>query len=146
MSYDPGVWEILLEDEDPDDPYDMIYLSNGISFVGLSGDPDYAETELESCIDDYGQSLQQEEGASEVEPLRGRGNAGSEEGVAWATFAYVYTNEDGEESEDIRYYECRALGEGVTLVIMHDAPAEDFEDEVEAREELLEGFEPDGGR
>jgi hypothetical protein len=31
-------------------------------------------------------------------------------------------------------------------VIVHDAPAEDFEDEVEARNELLEGFKPDGGR
>jgi hypothetical protein len=76
----------------PSEPQDdMIYLHNGISFVGLIGDPDYAETELDSCIDDFGQSLEQEEGASEVEPLRGQGNAGSEEGVAWATFAYVYT-------------------------------------------------------
>jgi hypothetical protein len=61
------------------------------------------------------------------------------------TFDYISVDDTGAETETTRYYECRSLGDGVSLVIMHDAATEDFDDEVDAREALLEGFEPDDG-
>jgi hypothetical protein len=48
LVYDPEEWEILLEDEAPNDPYDTVYLFNGTSLIGLARDPDYEETDLAS--------------------------------------------------------------------------------------------------
>jgi hypothetical protein len=146
LVYDPEEWEILLEDEEPNDPYDTVYLFNGTSLIGLAGDPDYEETDLASCISDYGQSLEQEDGVTDVRRVRGRGSSGSEEGREWVTFDYISVDSSGSETETTRYYECRSLGDGVSLLIMHDAATEDFDDEVDAREALLDGFEPDDGR
>lgn len=99
-------------------------------------DPDYEEMALDRCIDDYGQNLEQEQGVIGAEPLRERRNVDSDNDREWATFVYVA----GSETESVRYYECLALDDGVTLVIVHDAPAEDFEDKSYLREDLLEGL------
>lgn len=53
LTYDPAVWEEVAEDEDPDDPYDQLFLSSLSSNLALTGDPDYDEDELETCLDDY---------------------------------------------------------------------------------------------
>ena len=181
LTYDPEEWEVVLEDDDPDDAWDEVSLGNGTSVVRLIGDPDYDEDELADCVEDYVGALESGENNADVEPLDEPDAEGEEDDRAWATYSYTFTNEDGEESDNVRYVECRALGEpptvgaggppeggppegeggppegeapeggppegeapvgaSVTLVILHDAPAEDYEDEIEARETLLEGLE-----
>lgn len=138
ITYDAGEWERSLEDDDPDDVYDLLYLSNGISNLGIFGDPDYAEDDLDACVDDYLAGLEQGERNSDIEPLDGRGDAGEEDDRAWATFAYVLEDGNGNEDDFIRYIECRVLGEGVTLVIAQSTFADEYDDEIAAREDVLE--------
>ncbi len=86
--------------------------------------------------------LQQDENTADVELRRGRdAAAGGYADRAWATFTYVYTNDEGTEFDDIRYIECRSIGDGVMLVITHDASVDTYDDEVAMREELLGGLE-----
>lgn len=141
LTYDPDTWEIAQEDADEDDPYDLIEFSNGPSLIYVVGNPDYAEDELDTCIDDYVDGLRQADDSDNVKAIRGRDAAGSEADRAWATYSYTYTGNGDEEVDWIRYYECRALGDGVTLVIAHDASPDDYDDEVSAREDLLAGLE-----
>lgn len=141
LTYDDDTWDILFEDGDPSDPYDEIYLYNGTSIIGLTGDPDYEATNLDDCIDDYVRSMGRDDANSEIAPMSSPDAAGSTADAAWATYTYVYTDDTGEESDWIRYFECRAIGGGVTLVITQDVPSRNFEDQVGIREELLYGLD-----
>jgi hypothetical protein len=140
ITYDADEWEPYQEDDDPDDEYDKLYLTNGPSLLFIVGDPDYDEDDLDDCLDDYG-TPEGEDGVSDVEPLDERDAEGDEDDLAWVTYTYTLEFEDGSEDDFTRYYSCRYLGDGLTLVVIHDAPAADYEDEVEARESMLEGFE-----
>jgi hypothetical protein len=95
---------------------------------------------LQDCVDDYSRSLGRNDAVSDLEPLNGQGASGNEEGIAWATYSYTYEYEDGTVGDQIRYYGCQVIGDGLLLVVLHDAAADDYEDEIAAREQLLEGF------
>ncbi len=141
LTYDTGEWEVVQEDEDEDDPYDTLYLGNGISNVALIGDPDYDENDLDDCVDDYLAGMEDNDAFSAIEPYDEPDADGEEDDLVWASFSYTFEFEDGEEGDYIRYLECRALGDGVTLVIIHDAPVDDYEDEISERDDLLEGLD-----
>ena len=144
LTYDSAEWEVLQEDEDSDDDYDQLFLTNGVSIVGLTGDPDYADDELADCVDDYIGGLENEDSASDIDLLDEQDAEGEDDDRVWQTVTYTWEVEDGEE-DYIRYFECRWLGDDLTLVILHDTLDADYEDEIEAREELLEGFSPPEG-
>jgi len=144
LTWDQDEWEVLIEDEDPEDDYDSIFLYNGTSLVGVTGDPDYDtddEDELQDCVDDYARSLERNDAVSDLEPLDDEGASGNEAGIAWAAYSYTYAYEDGTVGDQIRYYGCQVIGDGLVLVVLHDAAAGDYEDEISAREALLEGLE-----
>lgn len=144
LTWDEDDWEVLFEDDDPDDAYDSVFLANGVSIMGVTGDPDYDTddpAELVDCVGDYVGALEGGESNSEIEPLDERDAEGSEDEIAWETYSYVFTTEEGEDLEQIRYYACQVIGDGLVLVILHDASADDYEDEVAAREDLLEGLD-----
>jgi hypothetical protein len=145
LTFDPAEWEYFIEDEDPDDPYDFQCFSNNVSVVCLSGNPDYAEDEMIDCVDDYGAGLETLDGNSDVEEYDDPDAFGDDDGVAWGTYSYHYEDPDGAFEDDyVRYFECRYVGDGVTVVILHDAQADVYEDEVEAREALVEGLDAGG--
>lgn len=144
LEYDPEEWEVDAEDEDLDDPYDTIQVFNGTSLVMLVGDPDYDADEMNRCVREYAAALA---GAEEVEDLEAREGGEvadaveEEDGTASVEVAFTF---DGQDL--IRHIACTDLGEGVTLVVLHTVRAADYDDEVAAREDLLEGLEPAGGR
>lgn len=140
LTYDADEWEVVLEDEDEDDDYDTIALSNGISTISVVGDPDYDEDELEDCVDDYLAGLEQNDNASDIEPSDERDAEGADDDVVWATYTYTFAFDSGDEADFARYFSCTAVGDGLTLVVIHDAPVDDYEDEVTEREDLLEGL------
>lgn len=140
LNYDEETWTVLFEDGDPSDPYDEIYLYNNVSIVGLTADPDYELSELSNCVDDYVQGMQQQDGNSNIAPLSDPDAARSTDDAVWATFTYVYTGDTGEASDWVRYIECRATDDDLTLVITQDVPANDFDDEVGDRKDLLDGL------
>lgn len=141
LTYDTDDWEVVREDQDEDDDYDTITLSNGRSTISVVGDPDYDDDELDDCVDDYLAGLEQNEGSSDIEPYDERGADGDDGDVVWATYTYTFEFDDGDEEDFARYFQCTALDDGLTLVVIHDAGIDDYEDEVEEREDLLEGFE-----
>jgi hypothetical protein len=144
LTYDTDEWEVVREDQDEDDEYDTVTLSNGVSTVSVIGDPDYDDDELDDCVDDYLAGLEQNDGASDIEPYDDRDAEGEDDDVAWATYTYTFTFDDGDEEDFVRSFQCTAQDDGLTLVVIHDAGIDDYEDEISAREDLLEGFEGPG--
>ena len=144
LAYDPDEWEISAEDDDADDDYDRVQLSNGVSLVSLIGDPDYDAGELDRCLDDYLAGLEQDEAVDDVDILEdddGDEIEGEEDGIAFAAYTYTYTDEDGDEMDLVRYASCEDVGDGVTFVVIQTTIPDDYEEEFAAREELMEGFE-----
>lgn len=141
LEYDAAVWKVLMEDPSPDDDYDQLFLANGVSVVTLIGDPDFAEDEMSDCVSTYAAHLETRETNQNIAPLDEPDAAGDEDGRAWATYSYDYVPTGEEPTPFIRYIECTYLGDGVTLVVIHDAEAGDYADEIEAREALLDGLD-----
>ncbi len=141
LTYDTDEWEVAGEDPDEDDAYDRFYLGNGVSSIVLIGDPDYDEDEIDTCLDDYVTGFEGSDAVSDVEEYDDQDAEGEEEDRIWATYTFTFEFDDGDESDFARYLECQALGDGLTVVIIHDAPVDDYEDEVSEREDLLEGLE-----
>lgn len=137
LTYDGDEWEDVTAD---DDLYDQLFLFNGISLVGVFTDPDYSAFPLHYCVADYAESLKEADGASEVTQRYGWQATGATAGRAWATFAYALTDDDGTESHLVRYFECRLIGDELTLVITQDVPAEALQEEIPARTALLAGL------
>ena len=147
VTYDPVEWEVYEEDQDPDDEFDYVEFANGgeRSYIALVGNPWFDEDELAECVDGYVDALEDSEVGSDVEPLGERGAAGEENGRAWATYTFTVEDEDGREWPNARYIECRWLGDGVTLVVLHNTLAEDYEEETKEREAFLAGIEAAAG-
>lgn len=143
LTYDRRAWEEITKDEDF---YDQLFLFNGTSRVGLFTDPDYSAFPLDYCVADYAEALKDTDGAWKITPVSGWAATGATAGRAWATFAYTLTDDDGTEAHRVRSYECRPIGDGVTLVITHDMPAEAFTKETAARKALLAGLVVPGTR
>jgi hypothetical protein len=146
ITYDAAVWQAQSEDDNPDDGYDQLFLANGVSLLGIFGDPDYTPETLDQCVADYVAGLEDNEANSDFAPLDEPDAEGSEAERSWTTINYVWESEDGEQFDYTRYFECIALGDGLTLVVIQDTPAEEYATEVEAREEVLRGFEMGGGQ
>lgn len=138
LTYHRLAWEEITEAEDL---YDQVFLFNGTSLVGLFTDPDYGEDQMDYCVADYVAALKETGDASEVTAVQGWKAVGTRDGRAWATFAYAVTNGGGTESHLVRSFECRPIGDGITLVITHDMPAEDVSEETAARLALLAGLD-----
>lgn len=147
LTYDPDEWEVTQEDDDEDDSYDFVTLTDGVSVIRLTGDPDYTARTFDTCLADYVAPLERDPQVDDFEPVTDRGADGEEDDRVWATYSYTFTTDDGDEVDWIRYYECRflgdggALGDGLTFVVLHSAAPEDYNDEVGARDDLLAGFD-----
>jgi hypothetical protein len=140
LTYDPVVWKISQEDQTPDDAFDQVLLSNGNSFVYLIGDPDYQGDAMAGCVADYQRGLEKQDEVSRLRAVRG--GSGEEVDRAWTTVSYQFAGSDGKTAPLVRYIECRAMGGGITLVIMHTSLDETYDAEIQAREDLLAGLEP----
>lgn len=142
LTYDAERWAEVSRDDDPADVYDNVFITNGTSVIGLTGDPDYEEADLSTCVDEYARGLELDENTSDVELRQGQdASRGGYADRAWGIFTYVYTDEQGTEFDDNRYIECRSVGDDVTLVITHDASVDAYDDEVAVREDLLSGLD-----
>jgi hypothetical protein len=141
LTYDPWTWELLIENVNP---YDWAYFANGVSSISLNAPINYDADEMAGCAEVFA-TIEGELGVSGVEPLGEPGAEGEQGDRAWATYAFTLESEDGEERDLVRYAECRWLGDGVTLAVVHQTPADAYAGEVEAREDFLSGFEPAGG-
>jgi hypothetical protein len=120
------------EDRDPSDPYDEIHLTNGTSYVTITGNPDFGADQLRRCVDDYAALREQTEGVTALDAVPG--TRGQDDGRAFAAYSLSYQSEDY-----VDYIECRDLG-NVTLVVFHNVAADAYQEEIAARENLLAGL------
>ncbi len=140
VTYDPDVWEVTMDESEDD--VDDFRLSNGVStvqFLGLESD-----LSAEDCIQDTIDSLTDDAELDNVEiatdddgeDLQGTLDDGSE---------YVVMNVTFEDTDLTAFYQCTPIEEGVSIVKINQiVAAEDYNDEIEARITLLEGFSVDG--
>jgi hypothetical protein len=142
VTYDSITWHTVGEDGDPDDVYDLIEFSNGVSFFAVWGDPDYDEDEMADCVADYVGFLEQLDGVVEIETYDGPDAAGQDDDRAWETVTYVWEFRDGVAPVYGRYFECIWLGDGVTAVVIHEANLVSYDAELPYREALVDGIEP----
>jgi hypothetical protein len=134
LTYDPQVWQVMAEDDDPSDPYDRIDLNDGVSTFSLMGNPDFGPDQLAACVKAGGDAAKRVNGVTGFKVVPG--SPGEEDGRAYAEYAYTF-----QETDFIAYVECRDLG-NVTVLIFQTAGASVYDGEVAAREDLLAGLEP----
>ena len=137
LTYDPNVWEVSSEDDDPDDAFDRVTLQSDAGFVLLIGDPDYDAGQMPDCLADYVLGLEQTDGVSGVQEIRGED--GEADDRAFAAFTYELETDDG-QLDVARYIECRVLGD-VTVVVIQTSVEAAYDDLSALREELLSGLD-----
>ena len=135
LEYDGDAWQEMGEDPDPDDTYDIVTFQHELGILRLIGTSDFSETQLDDCVEGAAASLEQSAGISDIEEVEGE--TGEDDGRAYAAYSFTY---DGADDETIQYIECRSVG-SITVVILQESLADDYEDFSEAREELLERLE-----
>ena len=140
LEFDPEVWEVT--GETSEGGVDTVSFFNGPSFVTLSAADVYAG-DPEDCFDDWAGFLGDNEEIEDFAPLEDEdGEPIADEGDDFVSGAFSFTSEDGEEVFDL---ECRVLIEDeATLVILLETFEEEYEDQVEAKDELLEGLDLSG--
>ena len=138
LTYDASIWELTPEDDPKDDAYEWIVLTDPVSTVWMVGDPDFTSDQLGDCVTYYLIDQGFDNGAWEAEPIDDLvvtdDRAFASYSLAQPLFALTA----------YLYLECRSIGDGQTLVIIHfvstekDDPATTVE--IEAVNQLLEGI------
>ncbi len=142
-------WSVA--DERVESEYNMLQLEDDGSLLYVEGYG--AALPAEDCLDEYGIAyIEESEGVSELEIADPAEDA---DGTLSVDLSFVLTFEDDAgdpiETEFAGYLSCREINDGaVNLVVTHLGLAAVWEDEIEAREDVLatltlEGEEPAGG-
>ena len=139
LAYDPENWTLVDEGEDID-PEDRASLTNGPSLVTLIGDSGADADELEDCLDDATDALQDELDIDDLTEREDEDASGDEADRAWTTLDLQFETQDGATVELTAHLECRALTDETIIVIRHVTTAETYQREVEDLETLLAGL------
>jgi hypothetical protein len=140
LTYDPDVWEVTQDDSE--DGVDDFRLTNGTSTVQFLGME--STQSPRRCIRDTIKSLKEDADIESVEvavddngdDMQGTLDDGSEYAVVNVTF-------DG--TDLTAYYQCTPIEEDTSILKINQITnAEDYNDEIEARIDLLDGFSIDG--
>jgi hypothetical protein len=140
LAYDPTVWKRVkaTETDYVAGEKDRVTFTNGVSRVSLIGTTEYAEDEMAVCRDDYVAAF-----FAHPEVAQGPVVVIEKQEQDRASVGYLYfLGSEGMTAMKARYTECRWLGDGLAVVIIHTAPAMEFAGELDARMTLLEGLEP----
>ena len=138
LTYDASVWELTPEDDPKDDAYEWIVLTDPVSTVWMVGDPDYTPDQLGDCVTHYLIDQGFDNGAWEAEPID---DLVVKDGRAVATYSL---EQPLFAATGYLYLECRSIGDGETLVIIHFAMTDKDDPvttaEIEAVNQLLAGI------
>jgi predicted metalloprotease len=129
-------WDV--SDETVQDDYNMLYLYDGTSllyFEGLS-----PASAVDECVNTYLSTYENLEGVSKFKSTEPDESA---DGVLSAEFSFVLTYTDEDTGDDVAidtqgYVSCQEINDGeANLAITHIAPADNWDDEVPAREDIV---------
>ena len=139
-------WSV--SDESSDGGVDSVRFDNSVStidFIGYESDLTPAE-----CVADEQAYYESTDGYDNVEvaldendnELLGEFDDPIFGASSYGVFSFTYTPDGGDPTDYVSYVECRPLEAGVSLLrIVHFAAADDYNDEIEARIDLLDGVD-----
>ena len=142
ITYDPNIWGIGAEDDDPSDAYDRIEFSSTPNLIIVWGDPDYADGEMAACVAGYVDPLAESPNIVNFQNMNGPEASGEDETKAWTTITYTWEFREGAEADFVQYYECIWLGDDVTVVVLHEVIDVSYEFEIGTRTTFLAGLQP----
>jgi hypothetical protein len=140
FTYDPAVWKRVkvVESDYVAGEKDRVTFTNQTSRISVIGTTKYAEDKMAVCRDDYVAAF-----FAHPEVNQGPVVVIEKETADRASVGYLYfLAPEGMMAMQARYTECRWLGDGLAVVIIHSAAAMEFAGEVDARVTLLEGLQP----
>jgi hypothetical protein len=113
LEFDDNFWqpEVL----ESDDGYEGVALNSEFgslwieAITAVEGDPD-------TCVEVTAENLADTDGISDVEEEDRLDLPETVRGASAALYAYVFTNDDGDEFDNLEYIECRELVEGETIL------------------------------
>ncbi|HEV2109196.1 MAG TPA: hypothetical protein VGR16_13105, partial [Thermomicrobiales bacterium] len=148
ISWDEDVWEVTATATDPD--FDQLVLDTRDSSLSLSGTTDF-DGDVGECLEGVTAFLSAGTEALEIDDIDvlddedGDPIEGEERDRAFVANEYTGTFE-GDDAQFVYYVECRTLvpEESVLVVIHFVLDPEDYPDEAEAREEILDRLETEG--
>lgn len=129
-------------EDDNGNAIDRVALSNLLSFVSFTGFT--ASVDPQTCVVNLAAGASGGDGVSNWTPKEDENGElieGSEGGSAFAAFDYTFTNEEGDEFEVSEYIMCQTITpEREILVFFQDTQQSNYEEQSEAREDLLAGL------
>jgi hypothetical protein len=145
LTYDDSVWQKSTETSDKSGDY--FELTNGTSTFSLQG---FDSTEdVDSCVPDQLAYYKSNSNYSKVsiakdtngDDMQGTTNAGGGWGLIWVT----YTDDSGKSQDYSIYVECRSIVKGKSLLqITQIVPFDDYNDQIQARVDILKGLDISG--
>lgn len=129
-------------EDDNGNPIDRVALTNLLSFVSFTGFT--ASIDPQTCVTNLAAGASEGEGVSNWTPKEdedGELIEGTEAGTAFAAFDYTFTDDEGDEFEVSEYIMCQTITpEREILVFFQDTEQSNYEEQSEAREDLLVGL------
>ena len=145
LTYDATVWQQSAETSDKNGDY--LELTNGTSIFSLQG---FASTAgAGSCVNDQIAAYKSDSHYSKISigkdtngnPMQGTTKAGGSWGLIWAT----YTDDKGKAQDYSIYVECRDIVKGKSLLqITQIVPFDSYNDQIQARVDILKGLDISG--
>lgn len=132
--------------DDDDNPTDFVSLSNGISYIEVTGFT--SDSDPEACVSNFTSRVSESEAVSNWEPRLGADGQplqGEDDGSAFAVNNLTYTTEDSVRPMTI-YFGCLSLEPGEHLLsIFQFVVRNAYDHQVSARDGLLQGLTLPGG-
>jgi hypothetical protein len=141
LEWDEDVWSPVLATSEDD--VDLLLLQSRRSTLAFQAGP--LDADPADCLEGVAGALSSEDGVDDWEPLEdddGDPVAGERGSRAWAAFTLTFEGDDGDEIEGVYYLECRSLIAGeAALLIVHNTGRDDYEDETEEVDAVLDSLE-----
>jgi endonuclease YncB( thermonuclease family) len=141
VNWDDRLWFVV--QQDVDQGWDEIDLSDGITYVFFAGGSGYGG-EVQPCLDDTVQTLRRSHAIGNLSPLTGNDGRlvrGGTSDRAFAAYRYTYSFADGSTLDFVRYAECRTLVTGDSVVTIDVVmPAQAYDEEFPLAQDLIAGL------
>ncbi len=140
LEWDADIWEV--SDATADSDVTFLNLINDGSSLIISGIANMGDPE--SCLEQAVDFYSTDEGVDDWELLEdedGEPIEGSTRRRAYAAYSHTAENDDGDVNDYVNYIECRPLEDDAAILISHLMVPDDYEDQSELRDEVLDMLE-----
>jgi predicted metalloprotease len=143
IEYDDS-WQV--EKDESQGGYDLLLLSSDDSSFYLEGYPGY-DGDAEECVTAQVDNFENQPSVEDFEIIEdedGEPYESYDSDASYALFGLNFTNDDGESNDFVIYLECRPLVEGSVIVFTQFMTYDNYQDELERKDELVDTLDLDG--